>query len=380
MGCQRAAGTGRSWSMSSVEGKTYDWLFLTLLSVLIVTIFGTSVQVRVTWTSLQGLLNTLNSLPISTAFTRLSDAGKRSPIWVRRLNLKSLDIPLRSSTVLHDICVLNVGELGGNDLQTAANSWVCIYWNAVRNLLEEDKEKHRPAPTSSSKRNLKQWIASILSWPGANLPGKGMTTELISRSDLRRAFYWFWYVSASLAHEICDRMLIPEWRARVLPWKPRPAVSEKGETVAERNVPVTERHDAYNLALSFVALQYAAFIIYAVRQIQNLLWSLSLGFVLLALALSSYNFQSPQMIERSLLVAFLVLGYVAWKCMSQMERDPILSRLAGTTAGELNKEFYFKFSGVWDSPGVGAPRVTISFYFEFPLLVDSAYSGGLARR
>jgi hypothetical protein len=333
-------------NLSSVDGRTYDWLFLTLLAALILTISGTCVQVTITWRSLQGLLNTLNSLPISMAFTRLSDAGKRSPIWVRRLNLKSLDIPLRSSTVLHDIGLANLGELGGNDLQTAANSWVRTYWNAVGKLLEEEKEKRPPPPMSSGKRNPKDWIVSVLSWPRANLPGKAMATELITRSDLRRAFYSFWYVSASLAHEVSDRMLKPEWRARFLFWKPGPAALEKEESGEAGQ-------DAYSLALGFVALQYATFIIYAVRQIQNLLWSLSLGFVLLALALSSYNFQSPQLIERFLLVAFLVLGYVVWKCMSQMERDPILSRLAGTTAGELNREFYFKLVGYGTLPVLG---------------------------
>jgi hypothetical protein len=342
-------------NLSSVDGRVYDSLLLALLAALILTIFGTCLQVRVTWASLQGLLTTLNSLPICTAFTRLSDPGSRSPIWVRRLNLKSLDIPLRSSMVLHDMQLLNMGQPGGNDPQTFATSWVQTYRHAVRNLLEEDKERKLCVlPIPFAERNLQQHISSVLSWPAANLPGKGMATERISRTDLRRAFCSFWYASASLSHEVCDRILIPEWRTRFLPWKPLPASPDKEENFALKSiVPETEGHDTYNLAQGFVALQYAMFIVYTVRQIQNLLWSLSLGFVLLVIALSSYNFQSPQLIRRSLLLVFVALGYVSWKCMSQMERDPILSRLAGTAAGELNKEFYFKLMAYGALPILG---------------------------
>ncbi|MGI9073479.1 MAG: hypothetical protein ACR2JB_19710 [Bryobacteraceae bacterium] len=69
-------------NLSSIDGRAYDWLLVALLAALILTIFGTCLQVRLTWASLQGLLTTLDSLPICTAFTRLSDPGSRSPIWV----------------------------------------------------------------------------------------------------------------------------------------------------------------------------------------------------------------------------------------------------------------------------------------------------------
>jgi hypothetical protein len=342
-------------NLSSVDGRTYDSLLLALLAALILTIFGTCLQVRATWASLQGLLTTLNSLPISTAFTRLSDPGTKSPIWVRRLNLKSIDIPLRSSMVLHNMRLINMSESGGANLQTEVISWLKIYGSAVRRLLKEEKDKENHAlRVPFGKRNLQQHISSIFAWPGANLPGKEMRTERISRTDLRSAFCSFWYASASLSHEVCDRILVPEWRTRFLAWKPAPTSSDPDQSFAKKiAVMETGGQEAYELARGFVALQYAMFIVYTVRQIQNLLWSLSLGFVLLVIALSSYNFQSPQLIKRSLLVIFVVLGYVSWKCMSQMERDPILSRLAGTAAGELNKDFYFKLMGYGALPVLG---------------------------
>ncbi len=43
-----------------------------------------------------------------------------------------------------------------------------------------------------------------------------------------------------------------------------------------------------------------------------------------------------------------------WHVISQMERDPILSRLSGTTEGELSREFYFELVGWAALPLVGA--------------------------
>jgi hypothetical protein len=90
-----------------------------------------------------------------------------------------------------------------------------------------------------------------------------------------------------------------------------------------------------------------------VRHIQNLLWFLSVGFVLLVFSLNSYNFQSPQQIGHYLIVLFAVVAYVAWRCLAGMERNAILSRLAGTEEGELNKGFYLKLLSYGALPVIG---------------------------
>jgi hypothetical protein len=79
-------------------------------------------------------------------------------------------IPLRSSTVLHDIGILNSAELGNKGLESTSKSWVPGYWNAVRNVLEEDTRC--PPPMTSDKRNLEEWIASVLSLARCDLAPK----------------------------------------------------------------------------------------------------------------------------------------------------------------------------------------------------------------
>ena len=334
-------------NLSTVDGSLFNAFFLSLLALLIFAIAATCIQINVAWKALQSLLRSLHALPIASAFTRLSHNSGKSPIWVRHLDLRSLDIPLQSALVLHDLLIREKEPA----LKTDMDVWMKEYWVAVRTLLEEDKTRRIcQLPVPFSKRTIPEHISFMLSWVDRDQPARGTTTELMTRSELRRAFCDLWRSGAVLSQDLCERVLIPEWRGRFLPWRTVEEPEEENSTKSpEAEVP----EDPYNLAQAFVALQFSMFIVYAVRQIQNLLWSVSLGFLMLVIALSCYSFQSPQAISRFLLVAFVVIGCFTWKWMTQMERNPILSRLAGSTAGELNKDFYFKLVSYGALPVLG---------------------------
>jgi hypothetical protein len=100
-----------------------------------------------------------------------------------------------------------------------------------------------------------------------------------------------------------------------------------------------------SLAQKFVALHYSSFILYAVRQIQNLLIFASSGFVLLMISLNCYSIQAPQFVGRFLLILFLILGTVIVSCLVGLEKDPVVSRIGGSEPGELNTGFYLKIAG-----------------------------------
>ena len=108
-----------------------------------------------------------------------------------------------------------------------------------------------------------------------------------------------------------------------------------------------------DLAGIFVALHYSPFLLYGVRQIQNLLWFPSVGFVLLMFSMSSYSFQAPRWIGRFLMVLFAMITWTLGRCIAQMERDPILSRIAGTHPGELGADFYLKMARYGALPVLG---------------------------
>ena len=102
-----------------------------------------------------------------------------------------------------------------------------------------------------------------------------------------------------------------------------------------KHAPRLSKDRAYELAVEFVVLQYISFIRYALRQLRNLAWLLSVSFLFIALSLTSYSFQSPQLISRFVIGLFVVVGTAVTIVFAQMERDAILSRLAGSQAGEL---------------------------------------------
>jgi hypothetical protein len=96
----------------------------------------------------------------------------------------------------------------------------------------------------------------------------------------------------------------------------------------------------YVLAEDLVALRFYSYIRYVVSELRNLMFLLALSFSLLYLSLHVYSFRAGQAIEWSFIVLFLVMGGGVFWVLLQMERDALLSRLEGTTAGQLNKQFY----------------------------------------
>ena len=305
---------------STPEGAAYDLLILLLVILLVAAIAVTTIQAKLSWAALQPLLVRFNLLPVGPAFSALRDAGRNGPIWARRLNLQSLDIPTRSVTVLHNLKIaIGKGQALGPAVDvTVVQDWIDSYWKPLSKLIGE-KELERLKTATGSKNRMVPF----------------------ERTVLRREFGRLRYLSAEISHKLTEHLLLPEWMKRSLPWCV-PDVSDQPQTAATSDA---KEDSPYELAQTFVALQFSMFINYGVRQIQNLMLTISVGYGLLVMALSVYRFEAPQVIGRFLLVGFVVLGYFTWRVMSQMERDPILSRLSGTSEGELNRQFYIKLVG-----------------------------------
>jgi hypothetical protein len=85
-----------------------------------------------------------------------------------------------------------------------------------------------------------------------------------------------------------------------------------------------------------------------------------------------HRLQSRQMIGRFLVIAFCRAEYSTIKCLAQMERDLLLSRIARSTQRELNKEVLFKIFAYGALPVLGI------FASPFPTISNSC-SLGLSR-
>jgi hypothetical protein len=108
-------------------------------------------------------------------------------------------------------------------------------------------------------------------------------------------------------------------------------VWSKGESAPAELTGEKERNAA--VAEEFMALRFLSFIRYATLQLRNLLTYFSVGFILQAMAVSSYPFFSRSLSKMFILITFAILsgaaGYVLWG----MSRDTILRSLATDDKG-----------------------------------------------
>jgi hypothetical protein len=165
------------------------------------------------------------------------------------------------------------------------------------------------------------------------------TDQLVSRREVRTQFRRLKHQGGWISNQISHEVLSPYWRENCLTLSNSVEAPVTGAAIHSGAANQAAFH---KLSERFVAYHLSVFALYGVRHIQNLLWFLSLGFVILTFSLNSYDFQAPRLIGRFLILLFAALAYIVWQCMSGIERDVVLSRLSGTDEGELNKGFYLK--------------------------------------
>ena len=313
--------------LSSIDGTPYDILCIALQLLVAALLLLTCWHILVLWRSLHGFTTNLDILPLARAFIQVSPAGGNRPIWVRRFNLQSLEIHTNSVLVLHDMG-LQPEQLANHGLSVArVNLWQRLYRDRIDVALRVDPPRGR----------------------------KGL-------ADGHRKLC---LLSKLVASQMWQHILKPAWKSEPLVGKVAGEPSStpqdqtpkgQGTAVPIRQQPLNIHGDPKNvadLAETFVALHYSPFLLYGMRQIQTLLWFPSIGFVLLMFSMNSYNFQAPQWIGRFLLILFAAITCILGTCMMEIERDPILSRIAGTKPGELNAPFYLKLARYGALPIIG---------------------------
>jgi hypothetical protein len=277
-------------SLNTPEPRSYDWMYLLLEGVFIVLLLITCLRAFLVWRTLRGILVRLNYLPLADVFSRFQQNGGSHHVWTQTLKLPAMDTIAASTPRIHDLTLLPLTDLA-------------------------------PYPLS-------QPIDRI--WAEFETARKDFFTSMTGCRDAVRRMR---AASQRVAELLTRGIILPHWEATgYLPLNGQNG--NAGATAASND-------RAYELAVEFVVLQYISFIRYALRQLRNFGWLLSVSFLFVAFSLSSYSFQSPQMISRFLTVLFVAVGALVTIVLAQMERDAILSRLAGSKAGELNKDFVF---------------------------------------
>ncbi len=288
----------------SIDGLRYNQLAAGLQFLVTALLLLTCLHIRSLWRSLQSLLASLGMLPLLRSFAPVARSGGDRPIWVRRLNLQSVDVHIQAIYVLHNINLLAKEAVVADPSDARPLREIAIlsdeYIEQLRTLLHIDPFRLR-CHTLDLKTAMRATNTVIAT----------KTFELLHN---------FWAASPLASPDVAEDA------ASAGDSKPGPLIQMA--TLAEK----------------FVALHYSSFIIYGVRQIQNLLLFLPIGFVLLMTSLNCYDSQAPLFIGRMLLILFLLLGGAIMFCLVGLEKDPVLSRMAGSDPGKLNSGFYLKLA------------------------------------
>ena len=107
--------------------------------------------------------------------------------------------------------------------------------------------------------------------------------------------------------------------------------------------PVEDCLEWLRIAERFLAVRFSSYLRPILLHLRNTIAFVTAGYLLLLVCIASYPFQPRRLLLTICSVMLVVLvGSVMW-VLIQMQRDPILSRLSGTTAGKLNwNEFIFQ--------------------------------------
>jgi hypothetical protein len=104
--------------------------------------------------------------------------------------------------------------------------------------------------------------------------------------------------------------------------------------------PEYKKQEPATICGELIAFRFLAFINFGLWHIDNFVSYVSVGFLLLVIALNSYAFRSHTIIDWLLVVLFGVLSVGIVTVLAQADRDAILSRITGTKEGKLDRHFF----------------------------------------
>lgn len=315
--------------LAAFEVSAFNYLLLLGLIILLSSLVILCHNVVLLWNHLSQFLLFLEVLPLRSAVRRVTADWPRKALW-----------SARSSSFLVSSC---------NQLLNSAHNWsIAQSSDSTDGPYFELRKKFRAMSLPGAKVSLRQFVES------------------------RRAYQ---VACCSLFRFIFADQLIPKWKASINDEAPEEAISNQasqapaGQTIQvliKDPVPgipsdfiIEQRNDrsyADNIirfGSEFVALGFISYIVYVDGQIQRLARCVYIGLLILALTLHSFAPQSPIIVDRFLMLLFVVMGYFLIRVFVGMEKNATMSRISKTEPGELSRDFWFKVIGFGGIPLIG---------------------------
>lgn len=131
-------------------------------------------------------------------------------------------------------------------------------------------------------------------------------------------------------------------------------LASKEETKEALHTPRPEylEQEPATICGELVAFRFLAFINFVLWHVDNLVTYISVGFLLLVIALNSYAFRARTIIDWMLILLFAVLTAGIVIVFAQADRDAILSRISGTEEGKLDRHFFTHLISYGGIPGL----------------------------
>jgi len=332
--------------VSSFERFRFSWMVRSLLALLGLFTVVTLVRFTFGWNLLRAMLVNLNSVALGRYFIAVPEfSGSSGPVWIREVKLMSMATVVNGGITLHNI------EL----IQHKQGKYTGRYGDALKAVLS-------PEPNATRLQFLEAY-GSLL-----------RTAKDIAAELGEEILYPYWrrnqvpLVGGSGEDPVGEPAKKPEKTTGVVASTPveevevlaaaagggtvqtfylqsqtaRGAFVQQAPELANQLHEDSPSREEYEQASRYVALLFSTYIGYALHQLHNLLICSVVCFVLLVLAVNSFSFQSPQAIFHLITVGLVLGGVAVLVVFAQMERDPILSRLAATKEGQLGKEFYLR--------------------------------------
>jgi hypothetical protein len=353
-------------TLGSFEPRVFSVLLRSMVGPLAFCTLLTFFYFTRSWMLLRAFLVNLNSVVLGRYFVRVPEfGGGAGPVWIRGVQLMSLGTAVNSCVALHNLEIL----------QHTPGKYTSSYFSKLRSFLAEDDGKTTRRDFIEQYEQFRQTADQIsiqLStdvlrkyWQYNELPlvgsGCGEPDSNNSETTASAAEKSLPGLTAGKTMAL-QAMTAAVGSVRTVYVESQVTEGEFEEASPQPAADLPPTEAEYRQAATYVALHYSAYIGYALHQLQNLLVGCVASFVLLVLALNSFSFQAPQALFHFLTAALIIGGVAILAAFAQMERDPILSRLSGTTEGELGKDFFLR------ALAYGAIPVFTVLSTEFPSL------------
>ena len=366
-------------STPTVEGMAYDWLFRVAFLLVYFALLVSFLRFCLMWLKLRRLLLRLSWHPTISAYDRLRQeipgkpkVGLAAATQVYTALEFSVDRASRLIALADRMVRADAAPPGPPSAGESQNAMVESVLRVFGIPMTEAAAA--AAPQTSTARALTAHVVSIrkdLSHyvQHAQLALKeALASE--ARHDWRSAIRKRSRAEANLSRisRLVAAALERAWR---LPADLRP----EPVTSAQKNQPSDEEL-WFEYGEDFIASRVASFVSHLVPQLQNLIIFLTVGMLLMLLAVTSYPFQPQQLLIGFNWMFVTTVAVTVLVVLVQMERDTVLSVLSDTTPGQItwNRDFISRILIYVVVPIVGLlgaqfPDVTQAFLNSMSTLV-----------